>query len=870
MSPAAARLVATVTLLLGLAIGAPSAGADEPMPPGTVQVEVLDGAGNPDTQAGSHPARMVTRMRSLESPAGEIEFSKVQIVEFPTGMGGDANSAPKCPRELFDNPAEKTCPEASQVGVLTSVERGGAELSTPIFNLEPAPDEVASFGVVQEFFTSKFSGRLRPSDYGLEMRLEGTPEVFQTEPTVETRIEFWGVPADHQSDDSLPRRPFLTNPTRCDGPIGVRVRSLTWDRPDTWRSGSGDTGLPLSGCEKLRFAPALGVQLESPVTDTPTGVSLETVYPSSTGADELASSQVKSIRMELPEGMGFSAGAASGLGVCSDAQLAQGSATAARCPRGSKIGSVEIGMGGQSEPLKGNLYLGEGRPGERFRLFTVASGGAVETKLVSAMRVDPATGQLTAVLDDLPQVAFDHLLMHFDGGPRGLLVAPRACGPATAKATFVPYSGGPAVVSKSTVAIAPRPGRRCDEPAPFQPTLEAAISARRGGRPTSFTAVLGRRDGEQLTERFSFGLPAGLSADLAAVGRCADAAITAAACPDSSRVGSAFVEIGSGSATTTLDGNAYLTGPYRKSPFGFALVFAAKLGPFDLGNLVVRAAMKLDPLTGGVTVQSDAMPETFEGIPIRFQQIGLTMDRPGFMRTPTSCRPMRVSSTIRSTEGAVASPSDELSVGACVALPFRPALTVALTDRAQLHRRGKPGLKIRVRSRRGDANMRAMGLSLPAGLRLSAAGLREICARREALQGNCPKGSKVGTGVGRTRMLARPLQGSIFLVQPQEGDEEPEIWAHLAGEGVELNMHSTTVVADGRVENRFQSLPDMPLSDFTMQLASGKHGVFVLDRSLCADGRARELRAPATLEGQNGAYRKQRTPVTTPKICRTD
>ena len=160
-----------------------------------------------------------------------------------------------------------------------------------------------------------------------------------------------------------------------------------------------------------------------------------------------------------------------------------------------------------------------------------------------------------------------------------------------------------------------------------------------------------------------------------------------------------------------------------------------------------------------------------------------------------------------------------------------------------------------------------MGLLMPAGLRFRSGGLTEICARGEALRGDCPKGSQVGTGFGRTPMLARPLRGAIYVVQPR-GNGEPDLWAHLEGEGVELDLPSVNSTVDGRVETKFQGVPDMALSAFTMDLEGGKHGLLSLERELCVKGKPRGLAAAASLEGQNAAYRTLRVPVTVPKTCR--
>jgi hypothetical protein len=857
-------------LLLALGLLAPAAQADQELDPGSVEVEVLDKNGNPDNRAGIHPDLFVTRFHSKDS--GETLSTREIAVDFPVGMGGDPNSVPPCPRAAFDGGSSilSGCPTTSQVGVFV-IHTVSQVFNLPIHRLQPAPGEVTSFGAVLPPLTRfKFSGRLRPGDSGLTVKMEGLPQAgpVNFDPTLETKVEFWGVPADHQTGTSIPRRAFLTTPTRCDrGPLGIDVHMRMWERPNELFNGKADTAQSLFGCQSLPFAPTVHLSLENPVADTPTGIGIDMDFPEDPDPDKLASSQARSVSLELPAGMALSPGGASRLSVCSDAQLARGSAVEASCPASSKVGTVEIGMPQLSEPLAGKVYLGQEHPDDRFRLFVVASGSGTETKMVSSMRPDPATGRLTTVLNDLPEVSFRRLSMHFDGGPRGLLVTPAECGQATVTATFTPYSGTAPVHATDSVAVSPRPGQRCGAPAPFEPSLVAGTSALQGGHPTTFTTIVGRRDGEQLADRFDIAFPPGMSASLGSVDLCTDAQVAAKACPAASRIGSAFVDVGSGPETAELTGQAFLTGPYRGGPYGFALFFDAAIGPFHLGSLGVRAAMKLDPATGQVSVETDSIPQTFEGIPVRFQKLGLEIDRPGFMKMPTSCTPKRVVATVTSASGAVAHPVSEFTPRNCVALPFHPSFGLALTDRRELHRDGKPGLRISMRTRESDANLRSLQLLLPRALRFDSSPLREICARKQALKGNCPKGSQVGTGIGQTPLLKKPLKGSIYVVQPKENGE-PDLWTNLRGQGIELNLQSRSATRHGRIDSSFEDLPDMPLSSFTMEFSSGKHGILFLKRGLCGKGRAAALSAPAKFEGHNGARLQSRIQVSVPDVCK--
>jgi hypothetical protein len=843
---------------LALLVLIPDASADRPMPPGGITFEVLDSAGNPVDRAGVAPDRLITRLGAATGP--EAETARDLEIGFPPGMGGDPKSVPVCTRASYDSP--ELCPEETRVGTMTLILGEGGGEALPIYNLEPVGNQVTAFGVGFFGFLFKFSSHLRPDDLGLSTTVEALPQ--SGEPSNGIIFEFWGVPADHQQGTSLPRRAFLTTPTRCGEPLSVTIRQRTWEQPDEWAIGSADTGVPLTGCGALPFTPVANFALEKPIADSPTGFELNLKFPAAATVDGPVASQAKATSIQFPEGMGISPGAARHLTACSDAQLGRGTERAAACPRSSKVGSVEIGAPQLNAPLSGSVYLGAEKGEERFRLFVVAAGPGTEAKFIGSMRPDPVTGRLTTTLNDLPQVAFGNLTMRFDGGPGALFVAPPSCGPATVIATVTPYSGTPPVTTSASVPVGPAAGRQCGVPGPFAPSLTAAISARRAGAPTSFSSVIVRRDGEQLTDRFAIAFPPGLSADLASVPFCPDAAANSGTCTAASQIGSAFVDIGSGSETAELSGNAYLTGPSGRDPFGVVMSFDAAVGPFHLGTFNVRSGMRMDPLTGQVSVQTGSLPQSFQGIPVRFQRIGLEIDRPGFMRAPTSCTPKSVKATVTSTEGTVARPSSALSLSGCVKLPFHPGFSLALTDRSQLHRRGKPGMQVRMRAKPGEANMRGAAMILPAPIRFNPGALVEICSRRDAFRGRCPKKARIGTGFARTPLLAKPLKGAIYVVQPQ-GKGEPEIWTQLKGDGIELNLRSTSATVHGHVEARFEGVPDMPLSSFTMEFAD--HGILTLQRDLCVDGRTRVLSAPTKLEGHNGALRQRRIPVRTPELC---
>ena len=841
-------------LLACLALAGPiaSASADEfGIAPGGFAVRMLDAEGNPESRAGSHPDR-------LQIDFGfEGQSPDAMELEIPAGFGGDPNAVPECPRKAGEEGEE--CPSDTQVGVLDLGPPGGSGLTLPIYRLESGPGEIATFGSKPGIeLHSAFE--LRPSDLGITFRLADLAESGLRE----GRIEFWGVPADHQEGTPAERRPFLTAPSIC-GPLAFTLRARSSQAGAPWRSATAETSPPQSGCESLAFDPRLGMQLTDPTADSPTGLRIELIEPEAGNESELADTQTKDVTIQLPAGMTVSPAGIVGLVACSDAELGLGDAGDANCPPGSRVGGVEA-----SSPVFGSLsgavYLGEERPGERFRLFVVVPGPGFVLKVVGTLDVDPATGRLTATLTKLPQVAIPRIVMSLDGGPESLLATPLACGPTTATADFLPYGGGPAAGSTVAYGIASRvPALQCPGMSPFAPRLALGQSTNLAGRPSVVSMALSRADGEPLPRRFRIALPAGVNAALGSVPVCSADQATESACPAASRVGAAIAEAGPGNAPAQLRGDMYLTGPYRRAPFGLLVVLGARLGRFDLGAIGFRAAVEIAPRSGRVVVLSDPIPETIDGLQVRIRSVQLTLDRPGLVRNPTSCRTSEADGRIEAASGASVATSSPFEVQGCRKLRFRPRLRLVLKA-SRARRRAHVALLIRARMRRGEAALRAMRISLPPALRFDLGGLGAICSRPDARHGECSGGSRIGTVAARSPLLRGRLKGGAYLVDP--GDErQPDIWLLLAYAGVRVEMKGTMLVKHGRLIARLSGLPDIPLAALTLKLGRAGGGVLALPRSPCAGGLGWRPMSFLLVKGQNAVKRKLRLPIAI-RACR--
>jgi hypothetical protein len=854
------RLMTAIAAIAIALLAAPSpASADFGFEPGSVQVQALDAADQVETRAGAHPDRIVANFAFTATPAGEVEGNpKDVIVDLPAGFLGDPHATPKCSRAAF---SETACAPETQVGVTIATFAGFEAVELPIYNVVPEAGHVAEFGFTALILPIRLVAGVRADgDYGTRIEIHNVP---QEVPMLGAKIELWGVPADHQVGTSIPRKPFLTNSTRCDGaPVESTIRMRSWQETDNWQSETA-TGTPLTGCDSLALAPTLTAAADSPNANTPSGMSIDLELPQSEDPDGLVTPHVRGGTVTLPEGFTLSPAVAQGLTACSEAQLAVGSMDAPSCPLTSKVGTVELVSPALAEPLQGEIYIGQPAAGDPFRLFLTARGPSFVVKLRSSLKLDPTTGRLTTVLSELPQLPFSRLTLRFKDGPRAPLATPVGCGTGTATAALTSWAGGPPATATATVTTSNGPGGGpCLATAPFAPSFVAGTTPPFASAGSAFSTVLTRRDVDQALERLTIALPPGLAARLTAVERCSDGQAATASCPVGSRIGSVSVAAGAGPAPLPVTGDAYITGPYRGAPFGLALELRAKFGPFDFGAVVVRAALNSDPFDAHLTVVTDPLPQMLNGVPLRLRRLSIAIDRPGFMINPTSCRTTRIAATVTGVGGAVAKPTSRFAIGRCNQLRFGPRIAAALSGSVS-----RPALELRLQPRAGQANMRNTAIKLPRMIDLELAAVSALCTRAQALASACPAGSRVGSVRARTPLLAEPLTGAVNVVL-REGVGLPELWASLQGGGLRLIARAeTATLPSGQLRTTLVQLPDVPLSELNLRLRGGSKGLLLASQDACSVNGGRGAFARFTLRAQNGARRSRLVRVRPPRAC---
>jgi hypothetical protein len=538
------------------------------------------------------------------------------------------------------------------------------------------------------------------------------------------------------------------------------------------------------------------------------------------------------------------------------------------------------------QPLEGRVYLAQplcGGPGQAvctsadaengdlFGLYLEAGSeelGAV-IKLKGSASVNPGHGQLTARFTEVPQLApISEVTVQLKGGPRAPLANPRQCGAASARADLAPWSSPmtpDAITSSPPFGVdwdgSGRPGT-CPESVPFTPVLIAGPTRLSAGGFSSFTMTLSRGDRQQDLSRLQVKLPVGLLGMLAKVTLCGEPQAAQGTCPEASKIGTTRVAAGSGSHPLWVQGRAYLTGPYEGAPFGLSVVVPAVAGPFNLGNVVVRARIDVDPRTSAVTITSDPLPQFRDGVPLRIQTLNVTVDREGFIFNPTNCETKQISTVIEAVQGATASPSASFRAEGCSRLPFKPGFSASTQGRTS--RESGASLDVKVTSGPGQANIAKAVVSLPKQLPARLTTLQQACpeATFATNPATCPIGSNVGAAKAVTPVLNEPLSGPAYLVS-HGGAAFPDLVIILQGQGVRLDLVGGTSIKKGITTSTFNSVPDAPITSFELKLPEGHHSALATNLPGKARGNlcGRKLVMPTLLTGQNGAQLKQSTRI---------
>ena len=855
--------------------------SSRPVPPWRLEIRTFEVEPSL-TQAGGHPdVRISYAGESRTDPNRGLlcQCNDPQDIDIglPAGFVGNPHATPQCKAADF---AREECAADSQVGVLEyTIELGGGVPLTfptePVYNSVPKPDQAGLLSMTLApgllgFPLYTVLGARTGSDYGLNANTDGLERPL---PIQRIKQDLWGVPADPVHDplryaslklfergapSSSPLTPFLQNPGVCDTSLttGVVVRGY-----DGSVSSAQSAWPQTTGCDLLNFNPSLSARPTTTDTDSASGVDIDLTVPQLLSPTFPSPSEIRAATVTLPVGFSINPSAADGKTACSDPSARFGTDEEAECPEYAKVGTATIDSSALPAPIPGAIYLGEPQPGNRYRIFLTANGFATHIKLAGTVSPDPATGQIVASFENLPQSPLTEFNMHFFGAERGFLATPTQCGSYPVKSTFVPWDEElPSQSATQFFELDAGPGGQpCPGPVrPFTPQFTASSAHNEAGAHSPFTIELGRDDGDQELSGLQVSTPPGFTATLAGTPYCPESALAATAdanysgiveqstprCPAASQVGTAVAGAGAGTHPVYLGGKVYLAGPYKGAPLSLAVVTPAVSGPYDLGNVVVRAAIKVDPVDAHVTAISDPLPRILDGIPLRLRFVKVSLDRDQFALNPTNCSPFSVNASILGDQGTTSALTAPYQVANCAILPFSPKLSLKLTG--GLRRRGHPAIHAVLNAAPGEANLKRVQVKLPKGELLDNAHLGTACTKPQFDTNTCPAGSKLGTASVSTPLLSAPLTGSVYLRASKH--ELPDLALDLEGQ-VDIETVARIDSVGGGLRATFEAVPDVPVSTIKVDLVGGSKGLLQNSETLCG-GRKK---ATTSMTGQNGA-----------------
>jgi hypothetical protein len=854
-----------------------------------------------------------------------------------------------------------SCPAETQVGeVLLTLGRGGGGISrVPLFNVEPEANAPAEFGFNVGGKVVHMFPEVRPGDEGITVRFRNTDSTLAL---YGGTVIVWGGPSDAGHDalrdfcgayafigstgegcplsSGLPPTAFFTNPSSC-GPAGVglqtpaSVESWEGEKGSSTITSHDNAGNPLgiTGCERVPFEPSVTARPTTESAETATGLDLELGLPTDgiLNPEGLSESDLRKTVLKFPPGMTLNPSAGSGLGACTQAQYeseALFTPFGAGCPSSSLLGTVEITTPVLAEKVTGYMYLAQpyhNPSGSLVALYMVVRNvnRGVIVKAAGSVVPDPSTGQITSTFDNLPQLPFAHILIHLREGSRAPLVTPPACGHYVTEAALTPWSaaekpapGEVAQLGSPLEITTGVNGGSCPSGGtpPLQPKVVSGTQNNNAASYTSFYLRILREDGEQELTKFNTVLPPGLTANLTGIPFCSDAQIQAAreqtgqqaleqpACPAASEIGHTLVGAGVGPVLAWTPGKVYLAGSYHGSGLSIVSITSATVGPFDLGTVVIRFALRINPTTGQAEIDgsaSDPIPHIIRGIVVHVRDIHVYVDRSKFMLDPTSCARMSIANAITGDGANPASTADDQTVAIstpfqaadCASLAFKPTFAVSTSGRTS--RAGGASLDTKVSYPAGSlghaTNLRSVKVSLPRQLPSRLTTLQKACTDKvfNVNPANCPAASLVGTATTTTPIVPVPLTGPAYFVS-HGAAKFPELIIVLQGYGITIDLHGETFIDEKTsvTTTTFSSVPDQPFESFELKLPQGPNSALSTSANLCAaargstvskrvrrrvHGRLRlvtvkvhkpsTLAMPTVMTAQNGAVIRQSTAI---------
>ena len=322
---------------------------------------------------------------------------------------------------------------------------------------------------------------------------------------------------------------------------------------------------------------------------------------------------------------------------------------------------------------------------------------------------------------------------------------------------------------------------------------------------------------------------------LSSVQLCGESEANSGMCSEASKIGTTRVATGAGSHPFEVEGKVYLTGPHNGAPFGLSIVTNAVAGPFNLGLVIVRARIDVNPENSTLTVTTDetgsyALPQIIDGVPLRLKRITVNIDRPNFMFNPTNCgapgQPgaQQVTARISGSENAVADVQSQFAVGGCEASRSNPG--------SRCQRVGTPAKPMAPASTRSvlplgsvgtEANIASVKVELPEQLPSRLTTLQKACTGRSSKRTpRVVRRRRSWASSGRRRHCCRWGWQDRCTSSPTVGKRSRIADRRIAGRWFQGRPDGSKFISKtGITSSTFKTVSDVPVNGFELYLPEG-------------------------------------------------
>lgn len=406
---------------------------------------------------------------------------------------------------------------------------------------------------------------------------------------------------------------------------------------------------------------------------------------------------------------------------------------------------------------------------------------------------------------------------------------------------------------------------------PLDPTFDVDVSTNTARAHPTLDMTVTSGSHEDI-KNLTLAMPNGFLGSLnGVVTLCPVATANAGACTDASKVGTVDTEAIVDESTVRISGNVYMTEPFvLGDPAGLVIDVHAKIQDVDDGHVIVPVRMVVRGEAQGIDSIATNLPTALDPAawgnswdgPSEFDLRSITLklrNNPAasqpLLTNPSDCGASSFAATFVGENSTTVSKSEPFQATGCGALAFAPNLSLKMVDSATggvpgastLTKRVNVDFTAEMTTNPDGSAMKNAVLTLPKPLTIDVGHLPYPCLPAEQQAKNCPASSAIGTASATSPLLREPLTGTVYVLKSETS--LPRMLIAMRGR-INLDIIAdNSFVNVNQIVTTFSSVPDAPLSNFTMSVQK-----FLMTRDwTCTDTVPSEWNVLGTLGGYSGA-----------------